>query len=62
MTVLLLSSPKYNSKGRLTWIPPTSFKYFTEAPGNRLEAFSPLKVKHVNWDISVTDMAGVFPE
>lgn len=57
--MLLLSSPKYHTKVRLTWVPPTNFKYFTEAAGNRLEASSPLKVKPVNWAISATDMTGV---
>lgn len=57
--MLLLSSLKYNGKVRLTWIPPTKFKHFTEAPGNPLEAFSSLKAKHVNWDITVTDRTGV---
>lgn len=59
MTMLLLHSLKYNGKVRLTWIPPTKFKHLTEAPGYPLEAFSSLKVKRVNCDISVTDMTGI---
>lgn len=54
----ILRSLKFNAKVRLIWIPPTKFKHLTEAPGNPLEAFSSLKVKHVNWDITVTDMTG----
>jgi len=57
--MLLLSSLKYNGEVRLTWIPPTNFKHLAEAPGNALEAFSSLKAKHINWDITVTDMTGI---
>lgn len=57
--MLLLSSLKYSSKFRFTWTPPTKFKHLSEAPGNPLEAFSSLKVKHMNWDITVTDMIGM---
>lgn len=56
--MLLLGSLKYNGKVKLTWIPPTHFKHLTEAPGNPLESFSSIKVKHINWDVTATDMTG----